>query len=426
MKIFLKYSLSLLLIFTNSLPAFCKDHSVNVNSKQTISSNKETKTSSPSNHKTKKYDYDVYPVPLIDLNPASGNTWGLMPVLLMANHQTQAIKAILGVFGQSTKKTSFDGGALAYIFPTKEDEIKLYSEVALDYYREFSARYFAPHFKKKFYLESNALYLNTPFGRFYGLGPRSEEGDETNYIGRTINLDLTGGYYFLKNIRANYTFRFHTTDVKNKALEEVSDTFDEFGNLPNVVDATNFFHEFSTTFDNRDNREYSTKGTLAQAGYFFSNKKIGSDQNFQGYNVTATQLIEIIPNRLTTAARFYFQQFFGDNVPFYELSALGGERELRAYVLGRFVDKGKMLFQLEERFRLASPKLFGKNFDVYTDPFFEVGRVFPSLSKLGANYWKPVGGLGIRAFVPPNVIGRLDIGIGGDGLELYTELGYPF
>jgi hypothetical protein len=36
------------------------------------------------------------------------------------------------------------------------------------------------------------------------------------------------------------------------------------------------------------------------------------------------------------------------------------------------------------------------------------------------------GGVGFRAWVRPNVVGRVDLGTGGDGLKIYVELGYPY
>ena len=35
-------------------------------------------------------------------------------------------------------------------------------------------------------------------------------------------------------------------------------------------------------------------------------------------------------------------------------------------------------------------------------------------------------GLGLRAFVRSNVLGRIDLAAGGEGLKVYVELGCPY
>ncbi|MBI2339179.1 MAG: BamA/TamA family outer membrane protein, partial [Deltaproteobacteria bacterium] len=266
----------------------------------------------------------------------------------------------------------------------------------------------------------------TPFVRFFGLGPRRIESNQSNFTGRNFLLDAAFGWYFMDHLRVEMAPKFHTTDILNRAIDDIDDTLTRYGALPNVVDSTNFIDEFALVFDNRKDKEYSTSGSKVRLSYFFSNKALGSDKNFQGWRLEAVQLIPLVKNRWMTALRFNFQEVFGTNTPFYEMSSLGGADEFRAFVPGRFVDKGKIVFQIEQRIKALDWRLFGIPFEIHTDPFFEVGRVFDAVSHLGFNNWQPIGGVGFRLFVPPNIIGRLDVAGGSDGVEIYTELGYPF
>jgi hypothetical protein len=59
------------------------------------------------------------------------------------------------------------------------------------------------------------------------------------------------------------------------------------------------------------------------------------------------------------------------------------------------------------------------------DPFFSVGQVFGEDNGPFADV-KYAGGLGFRAWVRPNVLGRVDVGYAAEGLKFYVELGYPF
>lgn len=374
----------------------------------------------------KSHEMDVFPVPVWESRPDKGNTYGLMPVILLSDSQSHAIEAIFAVIGQYNSVTKFDGAALAYFYPEPEREILFYAEAAQKYTREFSFRFFDPHFYEKFFLESDVKFLKTPFGHFFGIGSKRQEKNRSNYTARYFNMDLTGGYYFFKNFRANYTFRYHTTDLLNRAMEEFDDTLTRYGGLPNVVDATNLIHEISVVYDSRPAREYSEQGSMARLKYFGSAKKLGSDKTFQGWGFETLHLFKTYRDKMVTALRFEFAEVFGNRTPFYELSSLGGPSQMRAFTPLRFVDQGKMALQVEERVKILSWKVYGIPFEIHADPFVEVGRVFDAVSHLGFDDWQFVGGLGIRAFVPPNVVGRIDMAFGSDGFEVYTALGYPF
>lgn len=373
----------------------------------------------------KDREIDIFPVPVFESRPDEGQTYGLMPVMLLSDHD-KAIKAIFAVIGQYNSITKVSGAALAYFYPKPEQEIQFFASFAQRYDREITVRFFDPHFLGKYYLEADFTYLKTPFGRFFGLGPRRTESNQSNFTSRNFKVDVATGYYLLDHLHLDMVTRFHTTDLLNRAIEDLDDTLTRYGALANVVDSTNFINEIALVFDNRPEREYSTSGSQVRLAYFLSHKKLGSDKTFQGWSLEAIHLFPLIKGRMNTALRFNFQEVFGKRVPFYELSSLGGANEFRAFTPARFVDQGKIVFQIEERIKVAGWELFGIPFEIHTDPFFELGRVFDAVDNLGFGNWQPVGGLGFRLFVPPNIVGRLDVAVGSDGLEIYTELGYPF
>ena len=375
-------------------------------------------------HYFKKHEVDIFPVPVFETRPDKGNSYGLMPVLLLSDDKN-AIKAIFAAIGQYNTVTNFDTAALAYFYPEPEQELLFFGEFAQRYAREASVRFFDPHLGK-FYIESDVAYTKTPFGHFFGIGPERAEDDRSNFTSRNFRVDLTGGYYLVDHFRVNLTTRIHTTDLLNRAMTQYDDTLRRYGTLPNVVDSTNWINEISVAFDNRRDREFSKKGSVAEIGFLFSRKELLSDKNFSGFSFEGIHLMNFLSEKMTTALRFHFEQLFGNGIPFYELSTLGGPTELRSFTPLRFVDRGMIVFQIEERIRLFKWKLMGIPFEGYTDPFIELGRVFDSANHLGLDHWQPVGGLGLRLFVPPNVVGRIDFAVGSDGFEIYTALGYPF
>ena len=58
--------------------------------------------------------------------------------------------------------------------------------------------------------------------------------------------------------------------------------------------------------------------------------------------------------------------------------------------------------------------------------FIDLGAVMESLAKASGSDVEFNPGVGFRAIVRPNIIGRVDIGIGRDGPAVFVGLGYPF
>jgi hypothetical protein len=69
--------------------------------------------------------------------------------------------------------------------------------------------------------------------------------------------------------------------------------------------------------------------------------------------------------------------------------------------------------------------IFGVDTDWRVDPFVVTGQVFGPFAEVLSRP-QIAAGLGFRAFVHPNVLGRIDVAQGGEGFKVYVELGYPF
>lgn len=378
--------------------------------------------------KDKKFNF--FPVPLIETRPDEGQSYGLMPIALFSDKESEAITTILAAIGQYNSIVKWSGGAIGYWYPhtgkSDDEVVELYFEVGQRYYRETSVRYFNPYLFNKFYVDAIFQWLKTPFPRFFGLGAATVESDESNYVARNFLTKATFGYRVRKDLRINFGERFSTTDVLTRAFSAVADTLTRYGNVTNVFDSTHFIHTLSLTYDTRQKGENSTRGRMIEGGYFFSLSEIGSDTTFQGFYTEAIQLIPWWQGRTTTALRFFLQDMNGTNIPFYLMSQLGGDAELRAFIPNRFTDSGKIIFTAEQRIRVFVWKVLGIPVEFHADPFIEVGRVFNHFNHLNFDDIQPVGGLGMRAVVPPNVVGRVDIAVGTEGYSVYTMLGYPF
>jgi hemolysin activation/secretion protein len=128
---------------------------------------------------------------------------------------------------------------------------------------------------------------------------------------------------------------------------------------------------------------------------------------------------------LTGAARFDWSYVSTPAAPFYDQSTLGGAFLLRGFTLDRFIDQNSWTAEVEQRIRLLTMHIFGVNADFRMDPFVGVGQVYGGARHPFSNP-RFTAGVGFRAWVHPNVLGRVDVAAGGEGIKVYVELGYPY
>ena len=93
--------------------------------------------------------------------------------------------------------------------------------------------------------------------------------------------------------------------------------------------------------------------------------------------------------------------------------------------MNRFVDDNLYLVNLEERIRIHEKRIFDNPIELEAAPFLDFGRVNRNfIDRLQRTQFNP--GVGIRALSRPNVVGRLDVGYGKDGGNVFVGLDYPF
>ena len=90
------------------------------------------------------------------------------------------------------------------------------------------------------------------------------------------------------------------------------------------------------------------------------------------------------------------------------------------------LDNSFLLIDLEERIRLFRWEVFNVTADWEVAPFIDMGAVMESLDKFNGRNFEFNPGIGFRAIVRPNIVGRVDLGVGKDGPAIFVGLGYPF
>lgn len=121
----------------------------------------------------------------------------------------------------------------------------------------------------------------------------------------------------------------------------------EKGQVPGGGGGVNSGIGISFLYDNRNSVFASTKGWYAEYSNLFNQSFLGSDFNFNTHIVDVRKYIDIKSNHVV-AIQGYGKFNFGD-VPFNQMSLMGGPFRMRGYREGRYRDKHIAEVQLEYR-----------------------------------------------------------------------------
>jgi outer membrane translocation and assembly module TamA len=368
------------------------------------------------------------PLPVIASSPNEGITAGALSAFLLYD-KNDNINALLAPqvnynknFGvSSTLYTAF------YPSPDRYWEANLSKSTIINEDYEFKLR------DKTFLdrkLETNLLAFAFSDGsaRFFGFEARTPLQRESNYTDTEIGFNLSVGYDIGHHIQVVLGERYRDVEIKPGAVTSIPYIKDRFSvqRVPGINGFVAHAQRLSLVYSTLDSITAPTFGGFAKATVENSSKALGSDVDYRHYEGELKGFIPLDDARYVSVFRLVYNQTLGNSVPFLEQSILGGENTLRGYGRNRFIDNSYFLLNLEERIRLFRWEIFNVKADWELAPFIDLGAVMSRLDRASAKQFEFNPGIGIRAVVRPNIIGRLDIGIGHDGPALFVGLGYPF
>jgi outer membrane protein assembly factor BamA len=252
--------------------------------------------------------------------------------------------------------------------------------------------------------------------------------NETNYSNQEIGLGVSAGYRFWDNYHLVFGDQYKKVNILPGAVTGIPFISDVFSTA-SVPGSTGFQahdQKISLIYSTLDSSDIPTKGVYASFSVDNNLRIFGSSDDYQNYGAEAKVYDPIGGDRYISVARLAFNQTVGNRVPFLEQSILGGETTLRGYGQNRFIDKSYLLLNLEERIRLFRWEVFNVKADWEVAPFIDLGSVMANLAEVKPTSFEFNPGLGIRAVVRPNIVGRIDVGVSRDGPAVFAGLGYPF
>lgn len=259
------------------------------------------------------------------------------------------------------------------------------------------------------YFNANNLVVNMPvsFGytldRFWGVGNSTLETGTEEYFREDFNFQLevqVPPLLFFSD-RSGFILDYKNTtivDVKeNQFLIDESVNGHQGGNL--------FGFGINLIWDRRDNVFYPTEGHYQYIKFIVYTEP--SDYIFSTFEVDVRYYKKLLKNQIL-ATNLYLKNV-GNNAPFYELPALGGQNRMRGYFQGRYRDVSYVTFQTEFR------QYFTKRFGFVA--FAGIGDVGSEITDFSIKELKYSLGGGLRYLFnkKENVNLRMDIGFGADG-----------
>ena len=299
-----------------------------------------------------------------------------------------------------------------------------------DIERKFKFRYQDPGFiEGLFFVDIGAQFFKNATKRFFGLGQTSPEGQESNYTGREIQAHWNFGIHLNDVTRLAVNQRFRDVQIQTGGVKDDPFSGDQFPRTPGMGGATILAHRLVFQYDSRDNGNTPTAGTRFEAfGELAQNFDHRKDEDLMYFRsgLDVRQLIPSSSKRYIFEARANIQLSFGDGIPFYEQSSLGGEDNLRGYGRDRYIDKHLVSLSFEERIHVLAIRMFHVNVECEMAPFVDMGRTYRDFKYRQFNEWEFTPGIGFRGIVRPNVVGRVDWAYSKEGGAVFAGLNYPF
>lgn len=368
------------------------------------------------------------PLPVIASSPNEGVTYGALTAFLLHNDKDE-VSALYAPQVNRNENFGTTGTLYGALYPSPlrsiEFNLSKSSKVNDDY--EVRVRDQSLMDRK---LELNAFLYNFTDGsaRFFGFHSNSSAANETNFADREFGYTVSAGYPILANTFLFLGDRLRRVEVDDGAVTRLPNLRQRFSaaEVSGIDGFSTHAQSVSLVYSTLDAAAMAGSGIRARVTAEGSLAALGSSARFVRYEAEVKGFFPVPDSRFISAGRFAFGQARGSSIPFLERSILGGESTLRGYGRNRFIDNSYVVCNLEERIRLFRWEVFDVRADWELAPFVDIGAVMDTVGDLRAGDVEINPGLGFRAVVRPNILGRIDVGFGKDGAAVFVGLGYPF
>ena len=298
------------------------------------------------------------------------------------------IKAFPYVFYTPETELAFGVGGI-FTFYTARDSILRPSKLTLSGYYSTNDQYKITLVPQVYFAENRWLVTTpTDFGRyvdrFYGIGNDTPDLGNEEYISKafSMRLEVQMPPFLMKTDRTGFIYSF----MNNTVTDTLQNPYLTSGSVIGAEGGITSGLGFSWVWDTRDSEFFPNSGGLSQLRFIWHSKVFGSDFNFTSFEAFLRRYWAHKPDKVI--AFELYGNFAVNEVPFYQLPALGGQNRMRGYFLGRFRDRTYFATQIEYR------SYFWWRFGFVA--FAGVGEVAPRLGDWRIKDFKYTYGVGLR------------------------------
>ena len=366
----------------------------------------------------------VIPLPVYATLPNEGDTFGVMPVFLRVCDPEGTTRTILAPGLTFNDVIRWTTTLRIFHYPTETETLNFIASVSTRINSNVLLQWMrAPRERGATTYDVELRWARSVFYRFFGIGPDTDAGDETSYTRVRAHGSARLGVNLGHGWNAGLTLLVHHDGVQDIGIPGLPLSRPTHPTVPGMGGSTIVGEAFGIRYDSRPLGEFSERGLFAGiAG--------GPVQGLEGspdFIRASLQLRALVPELtwLSGAARFDWSFVSNPDAPFYDQSTLGGAFLMRGFTEDRFIDQNAWTVEVDQRIRVLETHIYGVTADWRIDPFIAAGQVYRGFPHAFSNP-RLTGGVGFRAFVHPNVLGRVDVASGGEGIKVYVEIGYPY
>lgn len=366
----------------------------------------------------------LIPLPVYATLPNEGDTWGVLPVFLRVCPDDQRTESIIAPSATWNSVIRFTGTFRWYYYPTPDTTLTLIASASTRI--NANGLLVWQRLPTPAGASTDEVLLRaqrTVFKRFFGIGPETPPSAESSYTGVRFLANARRGVNLVEHLNLGVTLGVERDAVESTGVPGLPLTPQVFPDAPGIHGATLASQGLDLRYDDRVGGDYAERGFRVDLGGALVEGLEGTP-TFLRAAMQFRAVVAELP-RVSGAARLYWSAVSSRRAPFYQQSTLGGSYLLRGFTEGRFVDRQAWTLELEQRIRVLQTNIFGVVADWRVDPFVATGQVFDGLDDVASRPRIAVGA-GFRAFIRPNVLGRVDVAYAGEGVKVYVEIGYPY
>lgn len=368
-------------------------------------------------------------LPIMDTDPNRGTTVGFMPIWIVQEGPNDRIEHIHAPSLTYNKTFKAIPTYRYYYYPTDTSSLIARAATSQHEERELLLQLDDERFRNKNMIVGGRIQYNVDGARrFFGIGSNTPKKQEANYIDNVLQYHWSVGVPIVEGTKwkvyaSNRLAAQRILQGRTPNITPFDTTFP--GVRPHRRQQSNQLG-WAVGYDSRDHSVTTGGGTYLKVSGDHSVRGFASAFDFNRYALDARYFLRKTPDSNIVTAYHLKAEQLTNRAPFWLMPSLGGKYNLRAYGEGRYVDRGMLSYNVEQRYTLHKIPLAGVVTEFEVAPFVGVGTVFHTPRLIKSRHFRPVYGVAVRAVAKPQVVGSIDFGIGQEGLAAFIDINYSF